>query len=85
VNDALLFYKSKTSIDTLINKMKQEGMLFCEEESVAGYLGVHIDRQDDGTIHLTQKGLADKRIDFLHVSGDDITSVDTSCTKYAYR
>jgi hypothetical protein len=44
VDDALLFYKNKTSIDILTNKMKQEGMLFREEESVAGYLGVHIDR-----------------------------------------
>jgi hypothetical protein len=44
VDDALLFYKNKTSIDILTNKMKQEGMLFREEESVAGYLGVHINR-----------------------------------------
>jgi hypothetical protein len=82
VDDALLFYKNKTSIDVLTNKMKQEGMLFREEESVAGYHGVHIDRKDDGTIHLTQKELADKIFDSLHLSGDDITSVDTPCTKY---
>jgi hypothetical protein len=82
VDDALLFYKNKTSIGILTNKMKQEGMLFREEESVAGYLGVHIDRRDDGTIHLTQKGLADKIIDSLHLSGEDISPVDTPCTKY---
>jgi hypothetical protein len=82
VDDALLFYKNKESIDTLINKMKQERMLFREEESVAGYLGVHIDRRDDGTIHLTQKGLAEKIVDSLHLNSDDITSVDTPCTKY---
>jgi hypothetical protein len=82
VDDALLFYKNKTSIDILTNKMKQEGMLFREEESVAGYLGVHIDRRNDGTIHLTQKGLADKIIDSLHLSGEDISPVDTPCTKY---
>jgi hypothetical protein len=57
-------------------------MLFREEESVAGYLGVHIDRKDDGTIHLTQKGLADKIVDSLHLSGDNVDSVDTPCTKY---
>jgi hypothetical protein len=28
VDDALLFYKDKTSITTLVNKMKQEGMVF---------------------------------------------------------
>jgi hypothetical protein len=42
VNDALLFYKDKSSITALVNKMKQEGILFREEESVAGYLGVHM-------------------------------------------
>jgi hypothetical protein len=82
VDDALLFYKDKESINVLIDKMKQERMLFREEESVAGYLGVHIDRRDDGTILLTQKGLADKIVDSLHLSGDDITPVDTPCTKY---
>jgi hypothetical protein len=82
VDDALLFYRNKTSIDLLTNKMKQEGILFREEESVDGYLGIPIDRQDDGTIHLTQKGLADKIIDSLHLSGDNISPVDTPCTKY---
>jgi hypothetical protein len=82
VDDALLFYKDKKSIEALIDKMKQHKMLFREEESVAGYLGVHIDRRDDGTIHLTQKGLAEKIVDALHLNGDDITTVDTPCTKY---
>jgi hypothetical protein len=82
VDDALLFYKDKTSIATLVSKMKQEGMLFQEEESVAGYLGVHIDRKDDGTIHLTQKGLVEKIVDSLHLNGDNIDPVDTLCTEY---
>jgi hypothetical protein len=82
VDDALLFYKNMESIDILVNKMKQERMLFREEESVAGYLGVHIDRRDDGTIHLTQKGHAEKIVDSLHLSSEDVTSVDTLCTKY---
>jgi hypothetical protein len=82
VDDALLFYKDKQSINILTDKMKLEGMLFREEESVAGYLGVHIDRRDDGTIHLTQKGLADKIVDSLHLSGDEVNAVDTPCTKY---
>jgi hypothetical protein len=82
VDDALLFYKDKESINTLVNKMKQEGMIFREEESVAGFLGAHIDRRNDRTIHLTQKGLADKIVDSRHLSGSEITSVDTPCTKY---
>jgi hypothetical protein len=33
-------------------------------------------------IHLTQKGLADKIVDSLHLSGDNVDPVDTPCTKY---
>ena len=44
VDDALLFYKNKTAMESLTLKMKNDGMLFREEDSVAGYLGVHIYR-----------------------------------------
>jgi hypothetical protein len=82
VDDALLFYKNKLSMATLVDKMKSEGMLFREEESVAGYLGVHIDRKDDGSIHLTQQGLAERIVESLHLSDNTTTSVETPCTKY---
>jgi len=38
-------------------------MGFREEDSVAGYLGVHIDRRNDGSILLTQQGLTNKIVD----------------------
>jgi hypothetical protein len=82
VDDALLFYKNKLSMSNLVDKMKSEGMLFREEESVAGYLGVHIDRKDDGTIHLTQQGLAERIVESLHLSDDTVSPVETPCTKY---
>jgi hypothetical protein len=82
VDDALLFYKNKLAMATLVDKMKAEGMLFREEESVAGYLGVHIDRKDDGSIHLTQQGLAERIVESLHLSDSTTTSVETPCTKY---
>jgi hypothetical protein len=34
-----------------------------EENDVAGFLGVHIDRRPEGTIRLTQKGLIKRIID----------------------
>ena len=43
VDDVLLFYKSKQAMELLKQKMRDEGMLFREEDSVAGYLEVHID------------------------------------------
>ena len=53
VDDALLFYKSPQVMKLLRQTMRDDGMLFCDKDSVAGYLGVHIDRREDKTIHLT--------------------------------
>jgi len=38
-----------------------------EEDDVAGFLGVHIDRKENGTINLTQKGLTDRIIEALGI------------------
>ena len=46
------------------------------EDSVAGFLGVHIDRNDNGEIVLTQKGLIDKIIEALQI--EDLPPVSTS-------
>ena len=62
-------------------KMVDEEMLF-REDSVAGYLRVHIDRKKDNSIVLTQSGLAERIIDTLHLNDDTIDPVDTPCTKY---
>jgi len=40
--------------------MKKDDIMFREEDSVDEYLGVLVDRKDDGSIHLTQKGLIAK-------------------------
>ena len=62
--------------------MDEEKMLYCEEESVAGYLGVHIDRGSVGSIHLTQTGLAQKIVETMRLNDSTITPVDTPCTSY---
>jgi len=62
--------------------MKEEELLFREEESVAGYLGIHVDRRSDGSIHLTQKGLIRKIIDAMHLTDDAVTSVETPSAGY---
>jgi hypothetical protein len=51
------------------------GMELEVEEDVAGFLGVHIDRQKDGTIHLTQRGLIDRLIKTLNIG--DLPSKQT--------
>ena len=82
VDDALYFYKDKLAISDLKGKMVDEGMLFREEDSVAGYLGVYIDRKKDNSIVLTQSGLGEQIIDALHLNDDTVDPADTPCTKY---
>ena len=60
VDDALLFYKDAADLNNLTKQMKDIDIQFMEEEDVASFLGVHIDQNNDDTINLTQKGLAER-------------------------
>ena len=62
--------------------MKAINVQFREEEDVAGYLGVHIDRRNDGTIHLTQSGLAERIVSAMHLNDSTIDPVETPATGY---
>ena len=82
VDDALLFYKDKDAVKRLTDKMTAEHIHFHEEEDVAGFLGVHIDCKADGTIHLTQRGLAERIVTALHLDDSSIKPVQTPATGY---
>ena len=82
VDDALLFYKDQSAVTNLTDKMTEQQIEFREEEDVAGFLGVNITRKDDGTIHLTQQGLAERIVSALHLDDPNIKPVDTPATGY---
>jgi histone deacetylase 1/2 len=75
VDDTLLFAKDMKDIDDIIAALQAAGMELEVEDDVAGFLGVHIDRRDDGTIHLTQKGLIARIIQALNIG--DLSSKHT--------
>ena len=82
VDDALFVYREESDIEALTVAMKRKKMIFEVEDDVAGYLGVHIDRDtENGTITLTQKGLTDRIIEALHLD-DDTPSVKTPSTEF---
>ena len=66
----------------LKQKLKNKWTLFREEDSVAGYLEVHIDQRKNSTIHLTQKGLAYWIVEDMHLKDTTVNPIDTPCTKY---
>jgi hypothetical protein len=65
VDDTLFFAKEMSDIDDLIQDLEKTMVLEVEDD-VAGFLGVHIDRRDDGTINLTQTGLIERIITALN-------------------
>ena len=66
VDDTLFFSPDPKYIKEAIEKLKGRGMELEPEDSVAGFLGVHIERDErEGTIKLTQKGLIKRVIDAL--------------------
>ena len=81
VDDCLWWARSRKDIDEVIEQLRgpKYNMTLEIEDSVAGFLGVHIDRQEDGRIVLTQKGLIDKIIEALQI--EDLPPVSTPATE----
>ena len=54
VDDCLFFSPKEDFIDQLLNNLKEKCQLDLNvEDDVAGFLGVNLDRKEDGTIELT--------------------------------
>jgi len=78
VDDSLFFAKCQEDIDEVIALLRdKENMKLQEENDVAGFLGVHIQRDPD-KVTLTQAGLAQRIITALGC--DDLPAVDTPAT-----
>ncbi|GAX10397.1 hypothetical protein FisN_3Lu622 [Fistulifera solaris] len=65
VDDCLFFARDVSDIDEVIydlchNEKYQRFQLKVEDESVAGFLGILIERKEDGTLELLQTGLIDR-------------------------
>jgi hypothetical protein len=70
VDDTLFFSPKEEYINDIIEKLSQAELELEVEDSVAGCLGVHIERNnaDAGSVKLTQSGLAKRVIDALNVT-----------------
>lgn len=79
VDDTLLWSTRSEWIDEAIQQLQGRGMVLEIEDSVAGFLGVHIERnQTDGSIKLTQAGLIKRIIAALGVEHDPIVHTPTT-------
>jgi hypothetical protein len=66
VDDTLLFSPKEEYLDEVITKLLQLELDLEVEDSVAGFLGVHLEHNSkDGSIKLTQQGLAKRIVEAL--------------------
>ena len=77
VDDLLLYVKDDETIDKLIQDLHDDGVWICKEGSAEGFLGVDIQRSDDGTFTLTQTGLLARVIDALGLHSSYTSAKDT--------
>ena len=82
VDDALVFFRNKEAADNLFTQMRDIDLHFEEEDSVAGFLGVHIDRREDGSILLSQKGLTERIIETLNLTSESIKPLERPASKH---
>ena len=66
--------KSTSDIDDMLKRLRDLGIKMMEEDNVAGFLGVHIERTK-AYVKLTQKGLSKQIIEALQV--EDLPAVST--------
>ena len=80
VDDCLFFSPSQKDIDLAIERIKAAGMDLSKEDNAAGFLGVNIEKNPDGTVTLQQPGLIERIIKALGVdeSNPKLTPCPTS-------
>ena len=68
VDDTLFYARNVKDIDEIIIKLRDQYNMELEEENdVAGFLGVHINKKENGSIELLQDGLIERIIRALNL------------------
>jgi hypothetical protein len=76
-DDSILAGPDESEINQIIEDMKKAGLKLTVEGDISDFLGVHVERKSDGTIHLTQPQLIDQILQDLRLDGPDVATKDT--------
>jgi hypothetical protein len=74
-DDSILAGPNKEEIETIITEIQRVGLNITIEGDLEDFLGINIDRKEDGTIHLTQPHLIDQILDDLHLNSDKTKAI----------
>ena len=76
-DDSILAGPDQDEISTIITEIQATGLNITIEGDLQDFLGINIDRKEDGTIHLTQPHLIDQILEALRLNHDDCTIKST--------
>jgi hypothetical protein len=72
-DDSILAGPDPKEINQIIKKMEEVKLDITIEGDLQDYLGVNIERMEDGTIQLTQPHLIDQILDNLRLDNDNVS------------
>jgi len=76
-DDSLIAGPNEDEIERVIQDLKKARLEITVEGDLQDFLGVNIDRREDGTIHLTQPHLVDQILQDLRLTDDDVKTKAT--------
>ena len=85
-DDSILAGQCTEEIDNIMAQMRKVNLDITEEGTLEDFLGVNIDRRNDGTIHLTQPLLIDSILKDLNLLGPGVKTRDTpACSSRIFK
>ena len=72
-DDSILVGPDDKELDDIIEDMQTAGLALTVDGKIEDFLGVNIDRRDDGTIHLTQHRLIDQILKEMRLYSDNVS------------
>ena len=76
-DDSILTGPKQRDIDEVLARMQQIGLDITDEGDVGDFLGVRIDRKQDGTVELSQPHLIDSILKDLRLNGEKVVTKHT--------
>jgi Reverse transcriptase (RNA-dependent DNA polymerase) len=78
-DDSILAGPDEAELDAIIAEIQATGLKITSEANLDDFLGVNIDRRDNGTVHLTQTRLIDSILSDLGLDKPNVAAKDVPC------
>ena len=86
-DDSILVGPDEDELNAILKQIESTGLALTSEDGIDDFLGVHIERKPDGTIHMTQGRLIKSILEDLGLDGPSVKTKSTpmACSKLLSR